>query len=142
MLIADLPFPITIVAPDGWAEFLKSVDDAISWNSVAIRKYNSIGFVVADSSGSVWVLERLTPREKPSLFDRIRLRPPRLLTDVTLRGVDGQPLEVFRDRLRIALSAGSDVMTQFCSREKIVAAIDHATSVAELSKDLHKMRAI
>jgi hypothetical protein len=142
MLIADLPFPITIVAPDGWAEFLKTVDDARSWNSVAIRKYNQIGFLVADASGSVWVLDKLTTLEKPSLLDRIRFQPRRLLTDVALRSVDGLPLDVFRDRLRVALSADSDVMTQFCSHEKIVTAIDRATSVAGLTATLHKMRVI
>jgi hypothetical protein len=139
--IVDLPFPITIVAPDGWAELLKTVDDAVSWNSVAIRKYNRVGFLIADASGAVWTLERLVPLEKPSVFDLLRLQPRRLRTEVILRGTDGQPLEVFRDRLRVALSADSDVMTQFCSREKILAALDAATSVAALSQSLHKMRA-
>jgi len=142
VLIADLPFPIMIVAPDGWAECLNTVDDARSWNSVAIRKYNRIGFLVADASGAVWVLEKLTPLEKPSLLDRIRFQPRRLLTEGTLRCVDGLPLDVFRDRLRIALSADSDAMTQFCSHEKIVAAIDRATSVTGLIASLHKMRVI
>lgn len=141
MRIVDLPFPITIVAPDGWAEFLKTVDDALSWNSVAIRKYNRIGFLVADASGAVWTLERLVPLEKPSVFDLFRVQPRRLPTEVILRGTDGQPLEVYRDRLRIALSADSELMTHFCSREKIIAALDAATSVAALSRNLHKMRA-
>lgn len=142
MLISDLPFPIAIVAPDGWAELLKKVGDAEAWNAVAIRKYNRIGFVVADASGSVWTLEKLTAREKPSLLDRFRLQPRPLPTDVALCGADGQPLEVFQNRLREALAANSDVMTQFCSREKISAAIEGATSVTALSDNLHKMRAI
>jgi hypothetical protein len=113
VLIADLPFPIAIVAPDGWGKLLKKADDAQAWNAVAIRKYNRIGFVVADASGSIWTLEKLTPREKPSFLDRFRLQPRRLPTDVALLGTNGQPLEIFKERLRQALAADSDVMTQF-----------------------------
>lgn len=142
MLITDLPFPVAIVAPDGWAEFFNSAESAQMWNSVAIRKYSRIGFTVADASGSIWDLIQLTPRKKPSFFDRFRLQPRSTLTDVHLEGILDRPFEVFCERLRIALSTDSDCMTQFTSKEKILSAIDGAKSVLELSQQLRKMRAI
>ena len=142
MLITDLPFPITIVAPDGWAEFFERDLDAQSWNSVAIRKYSRIGFVVADAGGSVWDLVSLSPREKLSFFDRLRFQPRRIPTDVKVQEVDGPALDAFRESLRKALLADSDCMTQFCSKEKILSVISGANSVQSLSQQLHKMRVI
>ncbi|MTW11088.1 hypothetical protein GM658_10785 [Pseudoduganella eburnea] len=111
MMVTDLPFPIVIVAPDGWAELIENGNDANSWNSIAIRKYSGIGFIVADASGSVWDLVSLTPIRKPTLFDRFRLQPRPIVTDVLLKGTIGHPLAIFCERLRDALSADSDCMT-------------------------------
>jgi hypothetical protein len=142
MLVTDLPFPIVIVAPDGWAEFIENCDDVKSWNSIAVRKYSRIGFIVADASGSVWDLVNLALLGKTSLFDRFRLQPRRIPTEVHPKATVGCPLDVFCDRLRNALSADSDWMTQFCSKEKIRSVIDGADSVQGLSQNLRKSRVI
>jgi hypothetical protein len=93
VLLTELPFPIAIVAADGWAShFLKS-DEVRAWNSVAIRKYTRVRFIVADASGGIWKLVELVPSKKPSFFDRIRLQPRPIPTLVYLDVAEDQPLE-------------------------------------------------
>jgi hypothetical protein len=142
MLLTDLPFPVAIVAPTGWASYFHKAEDVRAWNSVAIRKYSRDRFVVADARGGVWNLVELIPTEKVSFFDRFRFQPRPVQTLVHLEAAEGAPLETFQDRLRHALERDCDVMTQFKSKDEILEWIESAESVQSLMAKLHKMRVI
>ena len=75
MLLTDLAFPVTIVATDGLAEYTKAADDIRAWGTTGIRKYTQLGFVVADSKGSLWRMVRMEPQRKIRIWDRFRLIP-------------------------------------------------------------------
>ncbi len=140
MLLTDLPFPVTVVAPDGWAEYTKAPDDIRNWGMTGIRKYNRIGFIVADGKGAVWRMVAIQAQGKVSLWDRLRLMPALVPAEVTLEPVSGDPLAIFRDAFLKALEKDDDSLTQFHSTEQIKDLLSSADSLSKLLSTLHRMR--
>ena len=140
MQLNELPFPVTIVATDGWAAYQESPEDVRLWSPGAIAGYNRLGFIVADSSGTVWRSVRIEPQRRITLWDRFPLRIVRVPARVSVEKVAGDPLQLFREQFAKALEKDDDCLTQFHSEEKIKAILNGADSLAKLTKALHEMR--
>ncbi len=140
--LLELAFPVTIVAQDGWAEYVATPDGRERWSVTAIRKYNRIGFIVADSEGAVWRLERIEPIQQITLLDRLRavFQHHLIAVRIMLERADGDPLTVFRAHFAKALENNDDSLTQFHSSDKLAAVINGAVSLPKLLTTLHKMR--
>ncbi len=105
-----------------------------------IRKYNRIGFIVADGKGAVWRMVAIQAQGKVSLWDRLRLMPALVPAEVTLEPVSGDPLAIFRDAFLKALEKDDDSLTQFHSTEQIKDLLSSADSLSKLLSTLHRMR--
>ena len=140
MFLTDLPFPVTIVAPDGWVRHTKAADDIRNWGISGVRKYSRSGFIVADANGSVWRMVNIVPERKLTLWERFRTVPVLVPTKVTVEPVDGDSLTVFREHFAKALEKDDDSLTQFHTEEKIKSVVSSADSLPKLLATLHKMR--
>ncbi|HZR21505.1 MAG TPA: hypothetical protein VFE51_29760 [Verrucomicrobiae bacterium] len=140
MQLNELPFPITIVAQDGWAACKESLDEVRMWSVGAIASYNKLGFIVADSSGAMWRLTRIEPERRITLWDRLPLRIVSVPVRITVESLAGDPLQLFREQFAKALEKDDDCLTQFHSEEKIRAVLNGTESLVKLTKTLHKMR--
>src|SRR5262245_36701674 len=117
MLLTDLPFPVTIVAPDGWAQYEKAAEDIRYWGVRGIRKYSRIGFIVADAKGSVWRMVNMVPERKLRIWEHFSVMPVLVPTSVTVEPADGDALAVFRDHFTKALEKDDDILTQSHTKE-------------------------
>jgi len=128
MNIADIVYPVVIVAPDGWIAVLVASRQR-QWRFSAIRKYQKIGFLVASADGSVWSLERIEcarPRGflKPAL---IAITNGSLPIEVCLVPCAGGFCE-FKTALVAAIDTGGDVYGQRHSTARICDSIKNADS--------------
>ncbi|SRR6266436_388699 len=139
MLLTDLQFPVTIVAPDGWAQYTKTADHIRDWGLHGVRKYSRIGFIAADAKGSVWRMTRIEPERKVRIWERFRLMPVRVPTKITMEAIEGDPLAIFREHLTRSLEKDDDSLTQFHSQEKIKGVLSSAASLPKLLTTLHRM---
>jgi hypothetical protein len=139
MLLSQLTFPVTFVAPDGWVNYSTSKDNVSQWSLNAIRKYNRIHFIVADSEGTVWKLKDIEPIAKITFLGWLRSFFYPITVVIHLEREEGDPLEIFKTHFIAALKKDDDVLTQHHSRDKIICILNKAKSLKELTEQLYKM---
>lgn len=142
MKLTELAFPITIVAPDGWASYSMTPHENEKWSIPAIRKYNKIGFIVVDSRERAYRLVSIVPESPITAWERLRAifssRPRPVHINVEL--MEGDGLSIFREHFLRALSLDDDCLSQFHSKEKIGAIVRETTPLSKLMARLAKMR--
>ena len=99
-----------------------------------------LGFIVADSSGTVWRMVRIEPERRITLWDRFPLRIAQIPVGIIVEEVPGDPLQVFREQFTRALEKDDDALTQVQSADRIKAALNASESLPKLTQALHRMR--
>lgn len=139
MLLSDLPFPVTVVAPDGWARYEPTHECLRAWGVNGIRQYNRIGFIVADAEGMVWRLVQIVPERELSFWERLGFRSGRIPVRIVIEAIGDDPIAVFREHFLVALAKDDDCLTQFHSAERIKRVLGSTDSIPRLMAALHKM---
>src|SRR6266487_4564876 len=108
MQIDALPFPILLIADDGWGEHVKTAAEIAKWTRVAVMKYESRKMVVLDAEDNAWKVTRITtdpPLNRLRRFFAHTIYNPKVPVRIEVDPLLITPMEAAREALNRAIDA-------------------------------------
>lgn len=146
MTLKEIARPALLVAPDGWVALTTRPEDLEAWNPGAVKRYAAMGVGVFSADGRMWKFDGFDVVDSPTFFQKLRIwsmgLPALSTVEIHLREEPGDALGCLRTAIRAALEKDCDVLTQFKTREEILAGLEGAGSVSDFIKRLRRMRVV
>lgn len=146
MTLKEIARPALLVAADGWVAVTTSAEDQEAWNPGAVKRYAAMGVEVFSADGRMWKFEGFDVVASPTFPEKLRMwsmgLPALSTVDIHLREEPGDALGRLRAAFQAALEKDCDVLTQFKTREEILAGLEGTGSVSDFIKRLRRMRVV
>ena len=146
MTLKQIARPALLVAPDGWVAVTTRPGDLAAWNPGAVKRYAGMGVEVFSADHRIWKFEGFDIVASPTFLEKLRMwsmgLPALSTVDIHLREEPGDALGRLRAAFQAALEKDCDVLTQFKTREEILAGLEGAASVPDAIRRLRRLRVV